>query len=1120
MKNRVCFPVLLSFWWLFSVEVQSASNEAYIVYPIPQHIVCSDKTLKFSSEINIVAESSITDQIKDRAAEVLKRAGYTYQYASVATDEKTNLYIGENGSGKQADRYLTQYSSLSRSIFEKEAQGFDPYLLQITANKEYGDIAILGDDQGSAFYALASLEQLLEQGDNRSFRETEILDYAYTCHRGIVEGFYGHPWSVENRLDILDYCKRYKLNTYVYGPKADPYHLGSWREEYPLSLTERQRYMGLITQGDLQTIATKARQCNVNFVWAIHPALQNGISFSGKAAMDTGIAAIMKKFEHLYGLGVRGFGVFIDDMTYTPSGEMQAYLADQVQKKIREKYPVSGMPMRDRIAPLFFVPTAYALNYGGSHTLNDLKGVDEEAVILFTGDNTFSHIKNSSVQDMSNRVGRSVVLWWNNPVNDNADDCLFMRGLTSHWKIEAAGAVPNLSGLLLNPMNQAQASKPALFSGADYAWNPVRFDEFLSWEHSFRSMTDEPDLVAALKLFAENSDSKLEDAVLKTYYQTFKAQYTGKKLPLVAGDLSDKMRLINDACAKLIELEDSDRLPLRLLYDDIGCWVRKLESMTRIVIQSIAVMSASETHASWEEYLSIRKEYNKLHTDSLFIVSALEDSGTSTREQFYEVHPSATYMEPFVDYMVGILEDYAPQLPQRSRGVELISNMSELPGVALLQSVERLLITGLQGLELSPGTYIGLFFNQILEIGGDAWRPFINGGICLEYSMNGKDWVYYPDTEEKKVMAYLRLKNSSVSSLRLNIDELEVELPLPGTLTPVRVETNMSPYQSYLINRVVDGDRSTFFWKGAPQKVGDYITLVYDSSSPRYEIRMCFTGKDMPSGTINIELSDNNRDWELLTSFDKKELHGSSNIVACNAGGKPARYIRCIVKSVVGNDWLQLAEIEVDASHVHPVAFDSDNKPISVLDDRSLAEGYKAKGAGFLIFQFIENIAMEEIRIYQSEEFPPVWGSPEVELFIDGGWQPVGYLDKYCTVIDTKGLGTISKMKIHWNDKKIPDIYEILPIGEEYTETSFGSVIRYNDEKVNIRVEHDEGIICISFCEVIRRICLHDVTGRILKEKTSLDHTTVLVVLNEKHPLLFITVEMCDGKQKVYKLMS
>ena len=50
--------------------------------------------------------------------------------------------------------------------------------------------------------------------------------------RSICFCFYGHPYSIESRLNLLDFCKRYKLNYYGYGPKSDPYHAGNWRMDY------------------------------------------------------------------------------------------------------------------------------------------------------------------------------------------------------------------------------------------------------------------------------------------------------------------------------------------------------------------------------------------------------------------------------------------------------------------------------------------------------------------------------------------------------------------------------------------------------------------------------------------------------------------------------------------------------------------------------------------------------------------------------------------------------------------------------------------------------------------------------------------------------------------------
>ena len=97
--------------------------------------------------------------------------------------------------------------------------------------------------------------------------------------------------------------------------------------------------MGLITQDDLRELASKAKACNVAFIWSIHPALEGGgINFSN---LDPGVEAIMEKFDHLHKLGIRHFGVSIDDMSGHPYN--QSDLADKAQVKLYEKFNKTGV---------------------------------------------------------------------------------------------------------------------------------------------------------------------------------------------------------------------------------------------------------------------------------------------------------------------------------------------------------------------------------------------------------------------------------------------------------------------------------------------------------------------------------------------------------------------------------------------------------------------------------------------------------------------------------------------------------------------------------------------------------------------------------------------------------
>ena len=50
--------------------------------------------------------------------------------------------------------------------------------------------------------------------------------------RGVIEGFYGNPWTHEQRLDHIRFIGRHGMNTFVYGPKDDPLVRRRWREPY------------------------------------------------------------------------------------------------------------------------------------------------------------------------------------------------------------------------------------------------------------------------------------------------------------------------------------------------------------------------------------------------------------------------------------------------------------------------------------------------------------------------------------------------------------------------------------------------------------------------------------------------------------------------------------------------------------------------------------------------------------------------------------------------------------------------------------------------------------------------------------------------------------------------
>lgn len=100
------------------------------------------------------------------------------------------------------------------------------YYLKVAAD----GIVVAGSDDAGTYYGVQTLLQILAQPEVMS---VEIKDYPACAQRGVIEGFYGNPWSDADRKSQFDFYGKNKLNIYVYGPKDDPYHRTKWRENYP-----------------------------------------------------------------------------------------------------------------------------------------------------------------------------------------------------------------------------------------------------------------------------------------------------------------------------------------------------------------------------------------------------------------------------------------------------------------------------------------------------------------------------------------------------------------------------------------------------------------------------------------------------------------------------------------------------------------------------------------------------------------------------------------------------------------------------------------------------------------------------------------------------------------------
>ncbi len=374
------------------------------------------------------------------------------------------------------------------------------YALEITE----GALTVWANDADGAYYAKQTLSQLLQgvadstnaQAD--PFPELDLagvaqlgklplgtlIDWPDIAERGVVEGYYGTPWSMAARKSLFRFYGRNKMNIYIYGPKDDLFHHGKGCYlPYPKKKAE-----------EIAELAQAARDNHVRFVWAIHPA--NTVRWDvegGKPQLDK----LCEKMESLYALGVRDFGVFVDDsFGEILKPERQAQLCNYILENFIRKHP------EDVTQHLIMVPTGYNKSWTDKKFLNTLgQQLDPTTRVMWTGDTVVNDITLKGQRWVHEHLGRPTYIWWNWPCND------FKRGRLSMGRTYGLGTEPEMqqemTGFTANPMEQAEANKIGLFGVADYTWNITGFRSEVAWRTGIERLY--PELPWGIQLFCDHN---------------------------------------------------------------------------------------------------------------------------------------------------------------------------------------------------------------------------------------------------------------------------------------------------------------------------------------------------------------------------------------------------------------------------------------------------------------------------------------------------------------------------------------------------------------------------------------------------------------------------------------
>lgn len=444
------------------VPAQAAEEpqEDYLIYPNPHKVEYQEGDYILGKELNVIYDKGIDEATKNRLQEAADLKGIEVNEAEQPKEGATNVYVGVHGQDGTAEDYITEEYQPEESLFGKT----DSYFLASDENV----ISVLGKDADSAFYGLTTLYHVFAQMDSLTIRNFEIEDYADVVSRGFIEGYYGNPWSTQDRVNLMKWGGYYKLNAYFYAPKDDPKHRTQWDQLY----TEEE------LANKIRPLAEAGNESKCRFVYALHPFPQgNHLRFDDNYEAD--LAKLQAKFKQVIDQGVRQIAILADDF-WNPGGPNGVRLLNDMTawlEEVKKQYPDMKMTIP-------YVPYDYMGN-GSSAELQELKKAPANVQIVMTGGRVWGEVTNNFTSTFTNNVGRGPFMWINWPCTDNSKKHLIMGGYDTflHPGVEPS----KIQGIMLNPMQQSEPSKVAIFGNADYAWNiwETKEEADKSWNDAF-----------------------------------------------------------------------------------------------------------------------------------------------------------------------------------------------------------------------------------------------------------------------------------------------------------------------------------------------------------------------------------------------------------------------------------------------------------------------------------------------------------------------------------------------------------------------------------------------------------------------------------------------------------
>ncbi|MFS8999811.1 SIALI-17 repeat-containing surface protein [Streptococcus infantis] len=899
-----------------AAQSQDYLKKEYKVFPTPQKVTYGEGVTKLHKQVNIVMGNQLDIYTRNRLKSVLQDHQISYTSSQTPVAGATNIYLGVHGQNSQAEKEMP---SLSQGLFDK----IDAYALSIKNNT----ISIVGKDTDAVFYGLTTLKHMLNESKAPVLRNVTVEDFAEIKNRGFIEGYYGNPWSNADRAELMRYGGDLKLTQYFFAPKDDPYHNKKWRELYPEEKL-----------AEIRELARVGNQNKTRYVWTIHPFMNNRIRFGNDADYQQDLETIKAKFTQLMDVGVREFGILADDAP-SPVGGYNSY--NRLMKDMTDWLTEKQATYVGLRKEMIFVPG----QYWGNGREDELKSLNENlpssASMTLTGGKIWGEVSESFLSNLKNNLTaggktyRPVSLWVNWPVTDNSKQHLILGG---GEKFLHPNVDPSLlSGIMLNPMQQSEPSKIALFSAAQYAWKQWKSEEEAKRVNDIAfnfvengKFTDSEASVAFRELgkhmINQNMDGrvvKLEESVelapkLATFMSKLKA---GQDVSAERQELRAEFAKLK-AAAQLYKASGDEKMRAQIHYW-LDNTIDQMDALSALLDGTEAI-EKNDSAKLWDSYYKGLKLYEQSQTYTFHYVDHDERAELGVQ-----------HIRPF---LLGLREILATEVQKALHPDQVISTfITNRTGVegGLAEVTDGDL--GTHALIKSPnsiqtGDYIGLKFNKAVSVqnltfamGTQANPRDTFNNAKVEYLNENDEWVTLSEPSYTGNEPLLKFENLNINAKAVRmiatsdrgntwfaVREIAVNRPVEVVRNKQTATVTISPNLMYKYNttvgQITDGrDNTEAMLANADRTdttpVNGWVQLDLGEVKPVTKVRLVQgSGDKLAEGVL--EYSADGSSWQELDRLTGEQTKEIETPIS-------ARYVRVRNTKNI-NLWWRIADFSVE----------------------------------------------------------------------------------------------------------------------------------------------------------------------------------------------------------------